>query len=323
VVLLVATISFQSTFDGMAKDAVNKRNFDLANSFFYYASAKEDDKYLSTYNTDKIKIEVQPVLTKQPHYTYNASNKKYETLYDTVEESIAFSFFYVPDFSKGNNAKVHFVTTNNKECDLFFNSKDSQETDINYRINFFDYQAKYHFLTIYITKTDWVSNINDLNDTVKSFQLIDNNNNIVCSYEFNEKYPQIESNIYKDLRPYIDEYNSKSIQKGHDFNSGNVEIFNKAKKELDKQVDAHSEHYIKMAPSSAVIKSDKMVFTFSLATTIYLIVSVLVGNFIFTFPKKKGIYKSLQDKETEKAIEEKQMEVFEKESWKFQKVLLF
>lgn len=298
---IVMTASFHSTFVEIAENAVKNKDYDLSQSFYYYVSSKNSDRFLTKNFEDGVHLEVQPIITKQPHYSYSDYEQKMVVDYETIEEGIGFSLFHLPKTfdlsSNGKNAGITIVFDNSNSVTLPFNNEGVEKGSINYNINFTEYSKAYSFMPNSIVRSDYIASSLDENAKITKIDIHDDKGVVQYTHTFVETYPHLSEKLHSIFGETLDKFNEESRSYYEHINVQTLERKQALERKIKELVETNKSKIIPMQSETIVLQSDKMVIAVSLTIAIYVTVAIIFGNFLFSFSKRKGIYKNIPKKD--------------------------
>ena len=282
---LSGSIAFNSLSKDLLKKSVKNYEYTLVESFFNYASVKDEDKFLID-NEGDIHYEVYPCLVKQPYFI-DTKTAGYGVKYDIVEEAIGFSFFHLPkDFVYKDNlvkAEVLLSLDNGEQFHLYLNNVDQEETAPNFHIYFPDYVKEYYSLNIYVTYNDFYPDGDDQVLTITKFELIDGNNQKYIEKEFINK-PTFHSEIGYMFREACQQYREYILKYGEAHSVTTYERKDALLKKIDQIIKDNPNRFIPKPSKTIVLGETSFILTISITIAAYISIAIGVTRLLF---KKK------------------------------------
>ena len=282
----VIVTNFYSVFQSYAAEAVGNKDYTSAERFF--SRVIDQNKFYSSEVNGTI-IEVYSALNDGIEFVYDEENKKTDTSYYTLESSIQFTLFNLPE---------SFALVNNEE-----NSEDKKQGGVKLivgedksvffpyvteTVDYYGFVESYSFLPLSIPYAQYTAALSAANITdavISGAVIIDGNGVEQFTLTFEEgKNPSFNTQFHTNFNEILVRYNQIQLDyaKGLEIEES---VGNAIKAEYDAVVDSN-ENYLEQHDYNLIYGSFDFLFPVISSAVIFLAADILLAWLLFR--KKKA-----------------------------------
>lgn len=283
----IVVTNFYSVFQDLIAEDVTNKEYSSAERFF--SRVVDENKFYSA-EYEGTTIEVYSALNDNIKFVYDSEGKKTDTTYYTLESSIQFTLFHLPeDFALVDNTTDE---NNKKQGGIKLVLGDAGTVFFPFKteaVDYYSFATSYSYLPLSIAYDDYVAALNaasiSLDATITSAVVIDGNGEEEFNVEFTAgKYPTFNTKFHTDFVDILTRYNKVQLQnaKGEEINN---EETNKIVEDYN-AVLANNSGYLQQHDFNVIYSSSDFLLPVIGAAVIFLALDIVLGWFIFR--KKKA-----------------------------------
>ena len=283
----IVVTNFYSVFQDLIAEDVTNKEYSSAERFF--SRVVDENKFYSA-EYEGTTIEVYSALNDNIKFVYDSEGKKTDTTYYTLESSIQFTLFHLPeDFALVDNTTDE---NNKKQGGIKLVLGDAGTVFFPFvtdAVDYYSFVTSYSYLPLSIAYDDYVAALNaasiSLDAKITRAIIIDGDGEEEFNISFTAgKYPTFNTKFHTDFIDILVRYNKVQLQNAKGEEVDNAET-NKIVEDYN-AVLANNAGYLPQHDFSVIYSSADFLLPVIGAALIFLVLDIVLGWFIFR--KKKA-----------------------------------
>lgn len=282
----IVVTNFYSVFQDLIAEDVKNKEYSSAERFF--SRVVDENKFYSA-EYEGTTVEVYSALNDNIKFVLDSEGKKTDTTYYTLESSIQFTLFHLPeDFALVDNTTDE---NNKKQGGVKLVLGDAGTVFFPFKteaVDYYSFATSYSYLPLSIAYDDYVAALNaasiSSDATITGAVIIDGDGEEEFNVLFTAgKYPTFNTKFHTDFVDILTRYNKVQLQnaKGEEINN---EETNKIVEDYNAVLENNTD-YLQQHNFNIIYGSVDFLLPVIGAAVIFLALDILLGWFIFR--KKK------------------------------------